>query len=121
MDVTDPLACSSVEEWRRWLERHHDTETGVWLLIAKKRATRPGPSLVEATEEALCFGWIDSAMRPVDDETYVLRYTPRRAKSAWSDVNKARAERLIAEGRMTQAGLARIDEAKRDGRWEGTA
>jgi uncharacterized protein YdeI (YjbR/CyaY-like superfamily) len=116
--VTDPLGCATAAEWRRWLERHHDTETGVWLLIAKKHATRPGPSLVEATEEALCFGWIDSAMRPVDEERYVLRYTPRRAKSNWSAVNKERAERLIREGRMTEAGLATIEEAKRDGRWD---
>ncbi|HEX5936114.1 MAG TPA: hypothetical protein VFZ75_00255 [Actinomycetota bacterium] len=118
MDVTDPLGCSSAEEWRRWLERHHDVDDGVWLVISKKHATTPGVGLVAATEEALCFGWIDSAMRPVDDETYVLRFTPRRAKSAWSEVNRARAERLMAEGRMTEAGLARIVEAKRDGRWD---
>jgi uncharacterized protein YdeI (YjbR/CyaY-like superfamily) len=90
----------------------------VWLLIAKKNATRPGPSLVEATEEALCFGWIDSAMRPVDEERYVLRFTPRRATSNWSDVNKERAERLIREGRMTEAGLAKIQEAKSHARWD---
>ena len=73
---------------------------------------------MEATEEALCFGWIDSAMRPVDEERYRLRFTPRRAKSNWSEVNKERAERLIHEGRMAEAGLARIEEAKRDGRWD---
>ena len=66
--MIEPLECATAAEWRRWLEAHHDTETGVWLLIAKKGATRPGVSLVDATEEALCFGWIDSAMRPVDEE-----------------------------------------------------
>jgi uncharacterized protein YdeI (YjbR/CyaY-like superfamily) len=90
----------------------------VWLLIAKKGATRPGVSLVDATEEALCFGWIDSAMRPVDEERYALRYTPRRPKSNWSAVNKERVARLIRDGRMTEAGLARVEEAKRDGRWD---
>ena len=116
--VTEGLECATAAEWRRWLEQHHDTETGVWLLIAKKGATRPGVSLVEATEEALCFGWIDSAMRPVDEERYVLRFTPRRAKSSWSEVNKERVEQLIRDGRMTEAGLVKIDEAKRDGRWD---
>ena len=88
------------------------------MLIAKKGATRPGVSLVDATEEALCFGWIDSAMRPLDEERYVLRYTPRRAKSNWSEVNKERVARLIRDGRMAGAGLARIEEAKRNGRWD---
>ena len=116
--MIEPLECATAAEWRRWLERHHDSETGVWLLIAKKGASRPGVSLVDATEEALCFGWIDSAMRPVDDERYRLRYTPRRAKSNWSEVNKARVERLVREGRMTDAGLAKVEEAKADGRWD---
>ena len=88
------------------------------MLIAKKGATRPGVSLVDATEEALCFGWIDSAMRPLDEERYVLRYTPRRAKSNWSEVNKERVARPIRDGRMAGAGLARIEEAKRNGRWD---
>ena len=118
MDVSDPLECETAREWRRWLETHHDTHDGAWVLIAKKGATRPGVSLTEATEEALCFGWIDSAMRPVDEERYALRYTPRRPKSNWSEVNKAHAERLIEQGRMTDAGLARIQDAKRDGRWD---
>ena len=118
MDVTDPLDCANARVWRRWLESHHDTDDGAWLLISKKGATRPGVGLTEATEEALCFGWIDSAMRPIDDERYALRYTPRRARSNWSEVNKARVERLIREGRMTEAGLARVEEARRDGRWD---
>jgi uncharacterized protein YdeI (YjbR/CyaY-like superfamily) len=118
MDVSAPLDCPNAREWRRWLEAHHDTDEGTWLLIAKKGARTPGVTLTEATEEALCFGWIDSAMRPIDDERYALRFTPRRSKSNWSEVNKARAERLIEQGRMADAGLARIEEAKRDGRWD---
>ena len=119
MEITgEPLQLSTVEAWRAWLEEHHATEDGVWLSIAKKGATTPAVTLVPATEEALCFGWIDSAMRPIDGERYALRYTPRRKGSNWSAVNRARVLRLIEEGRMTEAGLAKIEEAKRDGRWD---
>lgn len=119
MKITgDLLAFATVEEWRAWLEEHHAHEDGAWLTISKKGATTSSVALVPATEEALCFGWIDSAMQPIDHERYALRYTPRRKGSNWSAVNRARAQRLIEEGRMTDAGLAAIEEAKRDGRWE---
>jgi uncharacterized protein YdeI (YjbR/CyaY-like superfamily) len=113
-----PLRCRTAEEWRSWLERNHDANDGVWLMIGKKGSKIRLVTLAQATEEALCFGWIDSAMRPVDDEHFVLRYTPRRTGSNWSARNVALAERLIEEGRMTEAGLAEIDAAKRSGRWE---
>jgi uncharacterized protein YdeI (YjbR/CyaY-like superfamily) len=113
----DPLAFTTPEEWRTWLAAHHDTTEEAWVLISKKHGGAPLVSLVEATEEALCFGWIDSAMRPIDKERFALRYTPRRQASNWSPTNRARVERLIEEGRMTDAGLAAIDEAKRNGRW----
>jgi uncharacterized protein YdeI (YjbR/CyaY-like superfamily) len=115
--IEEPLRFDSVEEWRAWLEEHHASEDGAWLTISKKGATAPSVSLVPATEEALCFGWIDSAMQPIDGERYALRYTPRRKGSNWSAVNRARAQRLIEEGRMADAGLAAIEEAKRNGRW----
>lgn len=119
MKITgDLLAFATVEEWRAWLEEHHADEDGAWLTISKKGATTSSVALVPATEEALCFGWVDSAMQPIDDERYALRYTPRRKGSNWSAVNRARAKRLIEEGRMTDAGLAAIEEARRDGRWE---
>ena len=92
-------------------------EEGVWLVIRKKHAASPGVTLAEATEEALCFGWIDSSMKPIDGETYALRYTPRRRGSNWSERNKELVARLIEESRMTEAGLAKIDEAKQTGRW----
>jgi uncharacterized protein YdeI (YjbR/CyaY-like superfamily) len=121
MDVVEtsdqPLRMSTAEDWRAWLQANHAVETGAWLTISKKGATEPGVTLVEATEEALCFGWIDSAMHPIDDERYALRYTPRRKGSNWSETNKARVMRLIAQGRMTGAGLAAIEEAKRNGKW----
>ena len=113
----DPLAFATPEQWRAWLEANHASAEEAWVLISKKHGGAPLVSLVEATEEALCFGWIDSAMRPIDKERFALRYTPRRQASNWSPTNRARVERLIEEGRMTDAGLAAIDEAKRNGRW----
>ena len=113
-----PLRCRTPEDWRTWLERNHDSKDGVWLMIGKKGSKIRLVTLGQATEEALCFGWIDSAMRPVDADHFVLRYTPRRKGSNWSARNVALAERMIEEGRMTEAGLEEIDAAKRSGRWE---
>ncbi len=87
------------------------------MRIAKKNASTPSLNLVDATEEALCFGWIDSFMKPLDAEGYALRYSPRRPRSNWSEINKKRAMKLIEEGRMTEAGIVKIDEAKQSGRW----
>ena len=103
--------------WRVWLERNHETSPGVWLVVAKKNARRPGVTYVEAVEEALCFGWIDSRPNTLDDEHYLQRLSPRKPKSVWSRPNKERIARLIAEGRMTEAGLRPIEAAKRDGSW----
>ncbi|HET6792130.1 MAG TPA: hypothetical protein VFI35_11165 [Actinomycetota bacterium] len=113
----DALAFATPEQWRAWLEANHASAEEAWVLISKKHGGAPLVSLVEATEEALCFGWIDSAMRPIDTERFALRYTPRRQASKWSPTNRARVERLIEEGRMTESGLAAIEEAKRNGRW----
>jgi uncharacterized protein YdeI (YjbR/CyaY-like superfamily) len=114
---SEPIAFASAEQWRTWLEANHATASEAWVTISKKAAKEPLVTLAQATEEALCFGWIDSAMRPIDDERFALRYTPRRPGSRWSEVNKRRAMQLIAQGRMTEAGLARIEEARRNGRW----
>jgi uncharacterized protein YdeI (YjbR/CyaY-like superfamily) len=116
----DPLAFPTPEHWRTWLEVNHASAEEAWVLISKKHGTAPLVSLVEATEEALCFGWIDSAMRPIDTERFALRYTPRRRTSNWSPTNRARVERLIEEGRMTEAGFAAIKQAKRNGQWDDT-
>jgi uncharacterized protein YdeI (YjbR/CyaY-like superfamily) len=118
MEMTGQPHLFSSAELRAWLEGNHASEDEVWLVISKKRSTTPSVTLAQATEEALCFGWIDSAMQPIDDERYALRYTPRRKGSNWSERNKARVATLIEEGRMTDAGLAAIDEAKRNGRWD---
>ena len=103
--------------WRAWLEHNHDTSPGVWLVVAKKNARRPGVTYVEAVEEALCFGWIDSRPNALDDEHYLQRLSPRRPRSVWSRPNKERIGRLIAGGRMTDAGRRPIEAAKRDGSW----
>ena len=102
--------------WRDWLEANHASATGVWLVMNRQDARR---TLYEmAVEEALCFGWIDSTARPVDDERSQLYFAPRKATSGWAATNKARLERLTAAGRMAPAGLAAIERAKANGTWE---
>jgi uncharacterized protein YdeI (YjbR/CyaY-like superfamily) len=112
-----PLHVRTAEEWRAWLQAKHDVEKEAWLIIHKKHAATAGVALEEATEEALCFGWIDSAMKPIDGEKYVLRYTPRRKGSNWSERIKKRVAKLIEQERMTEAGLAKIEEVKQNGEW----
>ncbi len=105
--------------WRAWLAAHHATESEAWLIHYKKGASETGLPYPEAIEEALCFGWIDGPMHPVDAECFALRYSPRRRGSVWSASNVERVERLIRAGQMTPAGLARVAEAKANG--EGAA
>ena len=107
----------SRREWRAWLTKHHRSAQGVWLVYAKKHTGLPSLNWQDGVEEALCFGWIDSLRKPVDDTYFKQLYTPRKVKSNWSAINKAAAERLIAEGVMTAAGLAAIEVAKANGSW----
>ncbi len=104
-------------EWRAWLEAHHATEAGVWLIYYKQHSNQPRVEYDEAVEEALCFGWIDSRPNALDDERYMQLFTPRKAKSPWSKSNKERVEKLIEQGLMAPAGLTVIEAAKRDGSW----
>jgi uncharacterized protein YdeI (YjbR/CyaY-like superfamily) len=104
--------------WREWLENNHAALDGVWLKFAKKSSPHRTVSQPEAIEEALCFGWIDGQARSHDEHFYLQRFTPRRARSKWSQINVEKAERLIAAGRMHAAGLAQVAAAKADGRWE---
>ncbi len=115
------LHFTSRDEWRAWLEVHHTTDKEAWLVHYKKRTGKPGLSLEEAVEEALCFGWIDGALKPMDEEQYALRYSPRKKGSVWSETNKRRVGKLIKQGRMTEAGLAKIKEAKASGEWRAAA
>jgi uncharacterized protein YdeI (YjbR/CyaY-like superfamily) len=106
------------EEWRTWLEKNHHKESPVWLVFFKKESGKKGITLEEAVEEAICFGWIDGKLKRVDDERFILRFSRRKANSVWSKINKERAEKLIKSGRMTPAGLAKIEEAKKTGMWD---
>ena len=112
----DFLATSRAE-WRAWLARNHDTARGVWLVTYKKKSGKPHLSYDELVEEALCFGWIDSRGNTLDTERTKLMITPRKRGSGWSRVNKERIDRLLANGLMTPAGLAKIEAAKVDGSW----
>jgi uncharacterized protein YdeI (YjbR/CyaY-like superfamily) len=113
------LVVRDAAAWRRWLGKYQDEPDGVWLVLAKKGATKP-TSLTydQALEEALCHGWIDGQVGRRDETTYKQRFTPRRRRSAWSKRNTEKAERLLAEGRMHPAGVAEMERAKADGRWE---
>jgi uncharacterized protein YdeI (YjbR/CyaY-like superfamily) len=104
-------------EWRAWLEEHHATEAGVWLIYYKQHSSQPGVEYEEAVEEALCFGWIDSRTNTLDDERYIQLFSPRKPKSPWSKSNKQRVEKLMQRGLMAPAGLAAIEAAKRNGSW----
>jgi uncharacterized protein YdeI (YjbR/CyaY-like superfamily) len=115
------LTFANREEWRAWLEKHHATEREAWLIHAKKKAAQRSVTYEEAVEEALCFGWIDGLLHSIDGERYALRYSPRRRRSVWSESNKQRVEKLIREGRMTAAGLAKIAAARESGEWDAAA
>lgn len=103
--------------WRAWLLAHHATDREAWVVHRKHDADLDLMPLADGVEEALCFGWIDGRLQPMDDRRYALRYAPRRPDSVWSARNVARVERLTREGRMTDAGLAVAAAARRDGRW----
>ncbi|REF00813.1 YdeI/OmpD-associated family protein [Thermomonospora umbrina] len=105
-------------QWEAWLAEHHEDEGGAWLKIAKKGAPVASLRIVEALEVALCYGWIDSQRKPLDEHFYLQRYSRRRKGSPWSRVNVERVEELTAAGRMRPPGLAEVAAAQADGRWE---
>jgi len=105
-------------EWRGWLETHHDHSPGVWVVTWRTGAARPRLGYEDLVEEALCFGWIDSRAKRLDDERSMITMTPRRPGSVWSRSNKERVERLVAQGRMAPAGLRAIEVARANGAWE---
>jgi uncharacterized protein YdeI (YjbR/CyaY-like superfamily) len=107
------------EEWREWLSKNHNKEeNGIWLVFFKKNTKKATLEYNDAVEEALCFGWIDSIIKKIDDEKYVRKFTPRNSKSLWSSSNKKRIAKMIKEGKMTEHGLAKIDAAKKSGFWD---
>ncbi len=112
------IAFESPAAWEEWLAREHGTQNGVWAKIAKKATGIPTVTYAEAVEVALCYGWIDGQRKSFDDRWFIQRFTPRRARSNWSKINRDKVERLIAEGRMQPAGHREIERAKADGRWD---
>ena len=118
MESATPLCFADNRGWRAWLEKNHSAQSEIWLLHSKKGGHRDCLELQEGVDEALCFGWIDSRLVTIDKEHFALRYTPRRPDSVWSRRNRERAEKLIESGRMTEAGLAIIEAAKRRGTWQ---
>jgi uncharacterized protein YdeI (YjbR/CyaY-like superfamily) len=120
--MADPLSellVADVAAWRKWLRAHDEDEVGVELVLAKKGTSEPTElTYDQALEEALCHGWIDGQVRRRDERTYRQRFTPRRARSQWSERNVGIVERLLTEKRMRPAGMAAVERAKADGRWE---
>jgi len=113
MDIGKTIDVSSRNGWRKWLDKNHDKEQEIWIVFYKKTTGKQTLFLMEAMDEAICFGWIDSIEKGIDKERFALRFTPRRTKSNWSKPNIERARRLIAEGKMTKAGFDKLpDEAK---------
>jgi uncharacterized protein YdeI (YjbR/CyaY-like superfamily) len=112
------IAPETLAGWRAWLSGNHASTGSIWLVAFKKRSGRAAFTLDEAVEEALCWGWIDSLPRKLDDQRSMLLFSPRKPKSLWSAVNKRRVERMIADGRMQAPGLAKVEAAKASGTWE---
>jgi uncharacterized protein YdeI (YjbR/CyaY-like superfamily) len=108
MEIGETLYVTNRQDFRRWLEENHKSKKEIWLIQYKKAAKKPSINYVEAVEEALCFGWIDSTEKSMDTERYATRFSPRRPKSNWTDTNKERARKLIAAGKMTEAGFATL-------------
>jgi uncharacterized protein YdeI (YjbR/CyaY-like superfamily) len=118
--VPDPKRIRSFANaaaFEKWLSTKHATEPELWIKMHKKGSGLPSINWIEAVEVCLCWGWIDGIRKSFDEQSFLQRYTPRRPKSVWSQVNRDHVARLIAEGRMTEHGLAHVEAAKRDGRW----
>ncbi len=105
-------------QWKDWLEKNHDSSSGLWLRLAKKGSARQSISYAEALEVALCYGWIDAQKKPESDDAWLQKFSPRSKQSIWSKINRGKALALIDSGHMQPAGLEQIARAKKDGRWE---
>jgi len=117
MNPTDSEYFPGRKEWRKWLESNHDSNNGIWLIYYKKHTGIPRVHYDDAVEEALCFGWIDSTVKKLDEERYMQKFTQRKDKSNWSELNKKRVAKLIKLGLMTESGMVKIKAAKKNGEW----
>jgi len=109
---------ASEAAFEAWLSKHHDRQKEVWIKIFKTATQKPSVTPAQAIDVALCWGWIDGIRKPFDAEAFLQRFTPRGAKSRWSQINRSNVERLVKAGRMTPAGQRHVDAAKADGRWD---
>jgi len=107
----ETLYITNRAEWRRWLEKNYDKAKEIWLIYYKKHTNKPSISYDDAVEEGLCFGWIDSIVKRLDDARYAQKFTPRTNTSKWSEPNKQKVGKLIKQGRMTQIGMTKIKES----------
>jgi uncharacterized protein YdeI (YjbR/CyaY-like superfamily) len=121
LEITKRFTPKTRDAWRAWLAKHHASEKEIWFVLYKKHTGKERVSYDDAVEEALCFGWIDGLTKRIDDETYAVRFSPRKRGSIWSESNKRRVAKMIAQGRMTPIGLAKIHEAKANGEWDKAA
>ena len=112
------LPFESKKKFTEWLEKNHDKSAGAWLKLANKDAEIPSVTYKEAVNVALCYGWIDGQAKSFDDKYWLVKFTPRRSKSIWSQINTKRVEQLIASGEMKPSGLKAVEAAKQDGRWD---
>jgi uncharacterized protein YdeI (YjbR/CyaY-like superfamily) len=118
MKIGQKLLVTERAIWRAWLDQNHDTANEIWLVRYKKHTGKAALPYDDAVEEALCFGWIDGIIKRIDDEKYVIRFSPRRKNSVWSDLNRQRVLSMIDQKKMTSAGMRCVAEAKKNGRWE---
>lgn len=112
------MHCTTLADWEQWLQEHHADSNGVWLKLAKKGSKLPTIDYQDLLDTAICYGWIDARRNGYDDSFYLQRFTPRGPRSKWSQLNRAKATKLISEGRMREPGLAQVRAAQADGRWE---
>jgi uncharacterized protein YdeI (YjbR/CyaY-like superfamily) len=114
----DPRHFATQRAFEAWLRKNHASSDGVWLLIAKPGAEEPTVTYQQAVDSALCYGWIDGQKKALDAQHWLQRFTPRRARSLWSKTNRTKAQALIESGRMQPSGLAQVERARSDGRWD---
>ena len=114
IEPTEKLYVTDRDKWRMWLKKNHKAKKEIWLIYYKKHTGKPRIPYDDAVEEALCFGWIDSTVKRIDDERYAQKFTPRNVNSSWSELNIKRAREMIAQGKMARTGLAKFDEAKKN-------
>jgi uncharacterized protein YdeI (YjbR/CyaY-like superfamily) len=114
----DTFCPASRQAWRQWLRKNHQSKQSVWLLLYKKGSNGPIISWSEAVDEALCFGWVDSTRKPVDEEKFIQFFSRRKPTGTWSKINKEKVQRLIDQRLMAKAGLMSIETAKQNGSWK---